>query len=228
MGRGMAACGFSALFAVTVVLAGCGGGSSTPDVSGGPASDSATLFKASNLSKVLSQANGKLAGTQVITLKIEPRDVKVVGQNKTVTVDSSGNSLVVNTPSIPGQGAFSLSVVSPTTVGNVVSAVESKGKLKQSDIGYVAVAVDPITNKPFYGVYPRSGVGHYQASINGGGVKAIGTSGATASTGGAAASAGTPTTSGAASGAASKAQSLANCIKNAGTDPAKIAKCSGG
>jgi hypothetical protein len=189
------------------------------------------LFKASNLSKVLSQANGKLGGTPVTTLKIEPRDVKIVGQTKTVTVDSSGNSLVINTPNIPGQGSFSLSVVSPSTVGNLVSAVESKGNLKQSDIAYVAVSVDPISNKPSYGVYPRSGVGHYEANINGGGLKSIGTSGASSSTsGGAATSGGTATggaatTGGTASGAASKAQSLSSCLANAGTDPAKIAAC---
>jgi hypothetical protein len=233
MARGARAYGLAVLVAVTVIAAGCGG-SSAPDVSGAPASDSATLFKASNLNKVLSQANGKLAGTSVTTLKIEPRDVKIVGQNKTVTVDSSGNALVVNTPNIPGQGTFSLSVVSPATVGSLVSAVESKGNLKESDIGYVTVAVDPTTNKPYYGVYPRSGVGHYQANINGGSLKSIGTSGTAASTGGAASTSGAAstggatTTSGAASSAASKAKSLSDCLKNAGTDPAKIAACSGG
>ncbi len=213
-----------AVFAVSVVAAGCGG-SSSPDVSGGPASDSATLFKASNLSKVLEQANGKLGETPVTTLKIEPRDVKIVGQTKTVTVDSSGNSLVINTPNIPGQGSFSLRVVSASTVGNLVSAVESKGNLKQSDIAYVAVSVDPISNKPSYGVYPRSGVGHYEASINGGGVKSIGTSGASASSGGASSSGGAATTGGTSSGAAGNAQSLSSCLAKAGTDPAKIAAC---
>ena len=219
MGRGMTVYGFAALFALTLVVAGCGGGSSAPDVSGAPASDSATLFKASNLSKVLAQANGKLSGTPVTAVKIEPRDVKIVGKSKTVTVDNNGNSLVINTPSLSGLGTFSLSVVSPTTVGNLVGAVESKGKLKQSDIAYVAVALDPISNKPFYGVYPRSGVGHYQANIDGGNLKSIGTSGSTASTGGTAASGGT------ASAGASKAQSIANCIAKAGSDPQKIAAC---
>jgi hypothetical protein len=167
------------------------------------------------------QANGKLAGTRVTTFKIEPRDVKIVGQNKSVTVDNSGNSLVVNTPSIPG-AAFNLSVVSPVTVGNLVNAVDSKAGLKQSDIAYVAVGVDRISNKPSYGVYARSGVGHYQANINGGSLKSIGTSGSAASSGGAA------TTGGTSSGAATKAQSLSNCLAKAGTDPAKIAACTGG
>jgi hypothetical protein len=64
-------------------------------------------------------------------LKIEPRDVKIVGQTKTVTVD-------------------------------------------------------PINNKPFLGVYPVSGTGHYQANLNGGGLKSYGGSGSPASGGGSA------------------------------------------
>ena len=48
--------GFTALCALAVLVAGCGGSSGAPDVTGGPASDSATLFKASNLTKVLNQA----------------------------------------------------------------------------------------------------------------------------------------------------------------------------
>ncbi len=218
---GTRAKGFTALFAVTAVVAGCGGGSAAPDVNGASASDSATLFKASNLSKVLAQAKGELGGASVTTVKIEPRDVKIIGQSRTVTVDNSGKSFVVNTPSIPGS-TFDLGVVSPATVESVVNGVESKASLKQSQIAYVAVALDPISNKPFYGIYPVSGSSHYQASVNGGNLKSYGgSSGATAS--------GTATpSSGTASGAASKAQSTASCIAKAGTDAAKIAKCTGG
>jgi len=216
------ATGFTVLFAVTALVAGCGGGSSAPDVSGGPASDSATLFKASNLDKALTQAKSKLGGTAVTVLKIEPRDVKIVGQGKIVTVDASGKSLVVNTPSIPGPGAFDLGVVSPATVESVVNAVESKASLKQSDIAYVAVAVDPISNKPFYGVYPVSGSGHYQANINGGSVKSFGGSGG-ATPGGAATSSG-----GTSGGGATNAQAIASCVAKAGTDAQKIAACTGG
>jgi hypothetical protein len=220
---GTRAKGLTALFAVTALVAGCGG-SSAPDVSGSPASDSATLFKAANFSKVLNQAQGKLAGSAVTTLKIEPRDVKIVGQSKTLTVDSSGNSLVVNTPSIPGS-TFALSAVSPATVEKVVNTVESKAGVKQSGIHHVTATVDPISNKPLYGVYLVSGSSHYQADINGGNVKSYGGASSVSSSG--TSSGGAATSSSSASAAASKAQSTANCIAKAGTDAAKIAACAG-
>lgn len=217
---GTRAKGFTALFAVTALVAGCGG-SSAPDVSGGPASDSATLFKASNLDKVLAQAKGQLGATPVMVLKIEPRDVKIVGQNKTVTVDSSGNSVVVNTPSLPGS-TFDLGAVSPATVEEIVSGVGSKASLKQTGIAYVAVAVDPISNKPFYGVYLVSGGTHYQANIHGGNLKSFGGSGGASATPTTTPSGGTP------AGGAGSPQAIANCVSKAGTDPAKIKACTGG
>ncbi len=212
---------------VAVFVVGCGGGSGAPDVSGGSASDSATLFKASNLTKVLSEAKSALGGSPVTVLKIEPRDVKVVGQSKTVTVDAAGKSFVVSTPSIAGGGTFDLGVVSPATVESVVGAVESKASLKQSDIAYVAVAVDPINNKPFYGVYPVSGNGHYQATISGSNVKAFGGSSGAVSSSGSSSSGGSSKSSGSSSGG-SNSQAIANCVSKAGTDPSKIAACTGG
>jgi hypothetical protein len=217
----MRAKGFTVLFAVAALVAACGG-SSAPDVGGGSASDSATLFKASNLNKVLAQAKGQLGGTPVTVLKIEPRDVKIVGQNKTVTVDSGGKSVVIDTPSIPGAGTFDLGVVSPATVGSVVSAVGSKASLKQSGIAYVTVTVDPINNKPVYGIYPVSANGHYQADINGGNLKAFGGSGG-ANTGAAAAPSG-----GTSGGGGGNPQAIADCVSKAGGDPTKVAKCAGG
>ncbi len=211
------------LLTVAALVAACGG-SSAPDVSGGSASNSATLYKASNLNKVLSQAQSQLGGTQVTLLKIEPRDVKIVGTNKTLTVDNSGKSFVVSTPPIPGEGTFALSVVSPATVQSVVSAVGSKANLKQSDIAYVTVTVDPITHKAYYGVYPVSGNGHYQADINGGNVKSY--AGATGATVGS--SSGGSSSGGSSSGGGSSAQAITQCVQNAGGDPTKIAKCTSG
>jgi hypothetical protein len=220
--------GLMALFTVAAFVAACGGSSapSAPDVSGGAASDSATLFKASNLNKVLAQAKSQLGGTPVTVLKIEPRDVKIVGQNKTVTVDSSGKAVAIATPSIPGGGAFKLSVVSPATVEGLVGAVGSKANLKQSGIAYVTVTVDPINHKPFYGVYLVSGNGHYQATISGADVKAFGGAGG-AATGTAAPSGGTSGGAGTGGGGANP-QAIANCVSKAGADPAKIAKCTSG
>jgi len=207
--------GLTALFALTALVAGCGGsGSGAPDVSGGAASDSATLFKASNLTKVLAQAKSQLGGTPITLLKIEPRDVKVIGQNKTVTVDASGSAAVISTPSIPGQASFDLSVVSPATVEKVVSAVESKSGLKQSAIGYV--------------VYPVSANGHYQANINGANLKSIGGSGGATPASGAPGSGGSPAGGAAPSGGSVNPQAIANCVSKAGGDPAKIAACSNG
>lgn len=215
--------GFTTLFALATLVAACGG-SSAPDVSGGSASDSSTLFKASNLNKVLVQAKSQLGGSPIVLLKIEPRDVKIVGQNKTVTVDSSGKALAFSTPSIPGEGTFDLGVVSPATVESVVGAVGSKASLKQSDIAYVTVAVDPINHKPFYGVYPVSGNGHYQASISGGDLKSFGGSGGASTSTGASA----PPSGGTSGGGGGNPQAIADCVSKAGTDPAKIAKCTGG
>jgi len=220
----MRAKGFTALFAAAGLLAACGG-SSAPDVSGGSASDSATLFKASNLNKVLAQAKSQLGGTPITVLKIEPRDVKIVGQAKTVTVDSSGKSVAIATPSIPGEGTFDLGVVSPGTVQSIVSAVGSKASLKQSAIAYVTVTLDPINNKPFYGVYPVSHSGHYQADINGGNLKAIGGSGGVTAGASAAPSGGTSNASGGTSGGgAGNPQAIADCVSKAGGDPTKISK----
>ena len=217
--------GVMALAAMAALVAGCGG-SSAPDVTGGPASDSATLFKASNLDKVLAQAKTQLGGTGVTVLKIEPRDVKIVGQSKTVTVDAGGKSFTVTTPSIP-EPTFDLGVVSPATVERLVSAIESKGHLKQSDIAYVAVAVDPISKQPFYGVYSVSGTGHYQANIHGGDLKSYGGSGGAAAGSSAAPSGAAP--SGAAGGGSSvNPQAIASCVAKAGGDPTKIAACTGG
>jgi hypothetical protein len=220
--------GFAALAVAAALIAGCGG-SSAPDVTGGPASDSTTLFKASNLNKVLAQAKSALGGSPVTLLKIEPRDVKIVGQNRTVTVDYNGNAVVINTPSIPGQATFDLGVVSPATVESVVSAVESKASLKQSQIGYVAVGVNPISNKPFYGVYPVSGTGHYQANINGGGVKSVGGSaGVSGAPSSAASGSGVTPSGGTPAGGSANPQAISSCISQAGGDPAKIQKCTGG
>ena len=213
------------LVTVAALVAACGG-SSAPDVTGGAASDSATLYKAANLQKVLTQAQSQLGGTPVTLLKIEPRDVKIIGQDKTVTVDNTGKSFVIATPSIPGQGSFALATVSPATVQSVVSAVESKANLKQSGIAYVTVTVDPINNKPYYGVYPVSGTGHYQADINGANLKSYGGSGGAAG-GAAATSSGGSTSSGAASSGGG-AQAIATCVQKAGTDPTAIAKCTSG
>ena len=229
---GVRATGITALVAVGALVAGCGGsGGGAPDVNGGPASDSATLFKASNLNRVLGQAKSQLGGSPVTLLKVEPRDVKIVGQSKTVTVDAGGNSATVTTPTIPGQATFDLSAVSPNTVESVVSAVETKGSLKQSQIGYVTVTVDPINNKPFMGVYPVSGTGHYQANLNGGNLKSYGGASGASPGGAAAASggapAGTPAPSGGAPAGGGNAQGIANCVSQAGGDPAKIQKCTG-
>jgi hypothetical protein len=217
---GTRAKGFTALFAVAAVVAGCGG-SSAPDVSGGSASESATLFKASNLNKVFAQAKGKLGATPVTVLKIEPRDVKIVGQNQTVTVDNSGKSVAVSTPSLPG-ATFDLGVVSPATVEKIINGVESRASLKQTGIAYVAVAVDPISNKPFYGVYLVSGGTHYQANINGGNLRSFGGSGGASATPTTTPSGGTP------AGGSRSPQAIANCVSKAGPDPMKIKACTGG
>lgn len=222
------------LLAMTTVAAGCGSSSSAPDVSGSPASDSATLFKASNLDKVLSQVSSKLGSTQLTALKIEPRDVKAVGQNRTVTVDYNGNSVVINTPPIPAITAFLIGAVQPSAVEKAVSAVESKAKLAQSDISYVAVTKLPTTNAPILLIYLRTSSDHYQASITGShvtknGFGAVGSvpspSGALPSGAGSGGAGAAPSGSGGSGGASATA--IAECVAKAGGDPAKIKACVG-
>jgi hypothetical protein len=84
------------------------------------------------------------------------------------------------------------------------------------------VTVDPINNKPFYGVYPVSGSGHYQADINGGNLKPFGGSGGTTTGASAAPSGGTS------GGGGANPKAIADCVSKAGGDPTKVAKCAGG
>jgi hypothetical protein len=96
----------------------------------------------------------------------------------------------------------------------------------------VAIAADPINKKPFIGVYTVSGTGHYQANINGGGLKSYGGAGSASAAGGAAPGgasygSGAAPSGGGASGGANP-QAIANCVSKAGGDPAKIQACAGG
>jgi hypothetical protein len=214
--------------AIGLAIAGCGSSTtagSAPDVTGGPASDQATLFRAANLTPVLTQAKAKLAaGSQPVLIKIEPRDVKLIADGsaggQTVTVDNQGRSFVVSTPSL-GEAGYNVALISPAAEERAVNAVIAKAHIGLGGVSYVTFAVNPVTNKPSWGVYLTQG-GYYSADANGGNVAPhdVGSAGGTgASAGGAAAPPGS------ASSAAAGAQSTATCIQNAGGDVSKIEKC---
>lgn len=220
----------TAAAALGLAVAGCGGtsslssSSSAPDVNGGTASNQATLFRAANLSPVLDKVRSKLGSAyQGALLKVEPRDVKLVGQGapglETVTVDNKGKSFVVRTPGA-GFTAFDVSVVQPAAAQRAVDTVVKKAHIKLSDISYLTFTSNPISHQPAWGVYLRSG-GYYSANSAGRHVSshAAGTTAAAGSGAG-----GSP----ASGGAAGAGQSTATCIQNAGSDVSKIQKCTSG
>jgi hypothetical protein len=207
----------AAVTALGLAVAGCGGSSSSsaPDVSGAPASDQTTLFRASNLSPVLNAVKAKVGpGYMGSVVKVEPRDVKLIAQAQTgletVIVDNQGKSLVINTPGGGAFAPFDLSLVSPAAAQTAVDTVLTKAHVGLSGISYLTFTSDPITHKPAWGVYLQSG-GYYSADASGGHVLSH------APPGGATGVAGSP----------SGAQSIATCIQNAGTDINKIRKCTG-
>jgi ribosomal protein S11 len=208
----------AAVTALGLAVAGCGSSSSSsaPDVSGAPASDQTTLFRASNLSRVLNEVKAKVGlGYTGSVLKVEPRDVKLIAQGQTgletVTVDNQGKSLVIKTPGGGAFAPFDLSLVSPAAAQTAVDTVLAKAHLGLSGISYLTFTSDPITHKPSWGVYLQRG-GYYSADGSGGHVASH------APPSGAAAGA---------VGSGSGAQSTATCIQNAGSDINKIRKCIG-
>lgn len=203
--------------AVGLTVAGCGSSSSSsaPDVSGGTASDQATLFRAANMAPVWDKVKAKTgAGFQGSVLKVEPRDIKLIAQGASgteiVTVDNKGKSLVVKAPG-GGSTPFALSLVDPAAGQRAVDAVRAKAHIGLSDISYLTFTADLISHKPGWGVYLRRG-GYYSANAKGGHVVSH------AGTG----SGGVPPSAGGGSGST---QDTATCLKNAGTDVNKIRKC---
>ena len=232
---------FFAAAAVAAALAGCGGSgssSSAPDVTGGSASDSATLFKAANLSRVLSQAKTHLSpSTQITTIKIEPRDVKIIGSNSTVTVDATGKSLTVVTPAIPSiGGTFTLSNIDPNVVQRIAAKAAKSSHMPLQEVAYVASVPDPINHTTGWGVY-MTNQRHFLAELSGAKFHGVGgsttspngTSGTPAGTPSPPAGTPSPPASGGSGGGGTTIdpQKIAACVQNAGGDPAKIAACSG-
>jgi ribosomal protein S11 len=202
--------------ALGLAVAGCGSSSSSsaPDVSGAPASDQTTLFRASNLSRVLNDVKAKVGpGYMGSVLKVEPRDVKLIAQGQTgletVIGDNQGRSLVINAPGGGAFAPFDLSLVSPAAAQTAVDTVLTKAHIGLSGISYLTFTSNPITHKPTWGVYLQSG-GYYSADASGGHVVSHVTPGGAG-----------------AGGSGSGAQSTATCIQNAGTDVNKIRKCTG-
>jgi hypothetical protein len=210
--------------AVVVMVAGCGSSSpSTPDVSGGPASNAATLFKATNLRRVLNEVRHHLSPTaQITTIKIEPRDVKVITTNSVVTVDNSGRSLTVKTPAIPALGgSFTLSSIDPQVVQQVAANAAAASHSSLRDVAYVASVPNPISHTTEWGVY-MTNQRHFLANLDGTQFHVIGTATSAALS---SSQAGGGGSGGKAGGKTINPQKIAACIQKAGSDPTKIAAC---
>jgi hypothetical protein len=91
----------------------------------------------------------------------------------------------------------------------------------ESQLRYMVLMVDPVSNKSTWLIYTRSG-NPFTYKPNRGSPNATGTSGATTSSGRAAPAGGS------AAGSISKAQPLGYCVAKAGSDTARILACTRG
>lgn len=226
----------TALFVSAGMVACCAGcGSSNPDTSGQPA-NGRSMFTASVLSSALAQAQSKLGGQAVSSIKIEPRAIIVSSANgQDVIVDVNGNARTFGTGFAHTTGSFPLSSVSPSAVQKVVQGVEAKGHLIELNVEYVLASA--ILGQPEFGVYPRSHTGYWRADLSGSNIQGVGTanSGGTTGTGGGGTTVtggrGTTTRSAAPSGGSSqslgRAQAIAQCVRNANGDVTKMKACVG-
>ena len=167
-------------------------------------------------------------------VKIEPRDVKVVGSASVVTVDSSGRALTVVTPPVPAVGgALTLAAIDPAVVERLAAQAAAAAHKTLTDVAYVAVSPNPLGGRPQLGVY-MTDLTYYSAAIDGTGFTAHGGGTATSTTTASGSAYGVPaggsTTGAAATGSTTGVidpQKIAACVQRAGTDAAKIAACTG-
>lgn len=183
-------------------------------MSGGPASDSASLFKAANLTPVVAQAGTHLpAGVPLAEVRIAPRAVTVVATTTTVIVDAQGRWLEVVTPTRPvAAGKFILENVDPKVVQRLAARAARASHTSLQGIAYVATVPNPQTHRVNWAIYMTD---HrvFLADLNGSGFHA-----------GRAISPGATTGRRAVPGTATQ---VVSCIRGAHGDAPKIAACTG-
>jgi hypothetical protein len=187
-----------------------------------------SMFHTANLRAALTNIEGRLgSGTRTSEFLIYPGYVNVIGQRGSNQVwavlyvgglyreDDSGTA---NT----GQPTFPLSQVDVTQPAALAQQLATYNHVAESQLRYMNLMLDPVSNKPKWLIYTRTGNPFtYTASTSGGSAKTGGTS-KPAATGATSSGASAGATS---SGAISKAESLANCVSKAGTDTAKLLAC---
>jgi len=197
-----------------IALAGCATSGPPPDMSGAPASDSASLFKAANLTPVVTQAGTHLpAGVPLAEVKIAPRAVTVVATTTTVIVDAQGRWLEVVTPARPvAANKFILESVHPQVVQRLASRAAKASHTSLQGVAYVATVSNPQTHRVTWAIYMTD---HrvFLADLNGSGFHA-----------GRGISPGATTGRSAVPGTAKQ---VVSCIRSAAGDATKIAACTG-
>jgi hypothetical protein len=191
------------------------------------AADSRSMFHTTNLRSAVASLESRLgSGTQTSEFVIYPGYVNVIGQRGSNQVwavlyvggryreDNSGNA---NT----SQATFPLSGVDVTQPAALAQQLATYNHIGESQLRYMVLMTDPVSNKPKWLIYTRTG-NPFKYTQTGGSAKSTASSG-TATSGGASAPA-----AGSSAGSLSKAQALANCVAKAGSDTAKILACTRG
>lgn len=183
-------------------------------MSGGPASDSATLFKAANLTPVVAVVATHLpAGVPLAEVKIAPRAVTVVATTTTVIVDARVRWLEVVTPATRvAASKFILENVDPKVIQRLASRAAAASHTSLQGVAYVATVPNPQTHRVNWAVY-MTDHRFFLANLNGSGFHA-----------GRGISPGATTGRRALPGTA---QQVVSCIRSARGDAPKIAACTG-
>jgi hypothetical protein len=189
------------------------------------ATDSRSMFHTANLRSALANFERRLGGgTQTSEFVIYPGYVNVIGRRGSNQVwsvlyvggryreDDSGNANA-------SQPTFPLSQVDVTQPAALAQQLATYNHVPQSQLRYMVLTTDPASTKPRWLIYTPSG-SPFTYTPSAGNVKSSGTSGTTIPSV-------TAATTGGTSATLTKAQSLANCITKAGSDPAKILACTG-
>jgi hypothetical protein len=147
------------------------------------------LFHTANLRSALTNLEGRLgAGTRTSEFVIYPGYVNVIGQRGSSQVwavlyvgggyrqDDSGTA---NT----SQPTFPLSQVDVTQPAALAKQLATYNHVAESQLRYMVLTVDPISNKPKWLIYTPSG-NPFTYTPNGGNPKPSGTSGTAPSSGG--------------------------------------------
>jgi hypothetical protein len=189
-----------------------------------------SLLRSENLGDAVAAAKKELGDGGTITIiKVDPGQLTVTGKKgdgKGTVLTISDDAKVKNrlpAPPIDAGGTFTADQVDPAAADKMVAAIEKQSGKKLEDLTYMALAVDPTNGKPFWTVFTKGSSLAFMANLDGSGVHKLGTAppGQGAPKGGKKGG----KKGGAATTPADRAKAIADCIKKAGNDPAKLAAC---